>query len=193
MLKRYEDQGRPALDQPLLAWGIYDSVHRMQEALIGALRNLPNRPLAWLLGFLVFPLGQRERAPGDRTSHKAAQLLLCPNEARDRLGEFTYATPEAHNVAGRMLAMLPEVIAAEPVERKLEKARKAGQIKGRDALAQLDEGVAAGVITADEKALLLRVREATLEAISVDDFESSELEAGVRSRKTAAPALRSAA
>lgn len=192
MLKRYEDQGRPTVDQPLLAWGIYDSVFRMQNALVGALRNLPNRPLAWLLGLLVFPLGQRERAPGDRTGHKAAQLLLCPNEARDRLAEFIYTTPDAHNVAGRMLAALPEVIAAEPLERKLEKARRAGQLKARDPLAQLDDALAAGVISADEKALLLRVREATLEAISVDDFDSSELEANVKSKRPPAP-LRSVA
>lgn len=192
MLKRYEDQGRPTLDRPLLAWGIYDSVFRMQNALVGALRNLPNRPLAWVLGWLVFPLGQRERAPGDRTGHKVAQLLMSNNEARDRLAEFAWTTPEAHNVPGRMMAALAEVIAAEPVERKLEKARKAGLLKQRDALEQLDEAVAGGVISADEKALLLRVREVTLEAISVDDFDSSELEAAVKTRRPPAQ-LRNAA
>lgn len=194
MLKRFEDQGRPTLDRPLLAWGIYDSVFRMQNALVGALRNLPNRPLAWVLGLLVFPLGQRERAPGDRTGHKVAQLLMSNNEARDRLAEFAWTTPEAHNVPGRMLAALADVIAAEPVERKLEKARKAGTLHAREHAQQLDEALSSGVITAEEKALLIRVREATLEAISVDDFDSSELEAAVKTKRPAAPPhLRNAA
>jgi acyl-CoA dehydrogenase len=194
MLKRFEDQGRPTLDRPLLAWGVYDSVFRMQNALVGALRNLPNRPLAWVLGWLVFPLGQRERAPGDRTGHKVAQLLMSNNEARDRLAEFTWTTPEAHNVPGRMLAALADVIAAEPVERKLEKARKAGTLHQREHAEQVDEALATGVITVDEKALLLRVREATLEAISVDDFDSAELEAAIKTKRPAQPShLRNAA
>src|SRR5215510_7066075 len=33
MLKRYEDQGRPLADQPLLAWAFHDCAFRMQTAL----------------------------------------------------------------------------------------------------------------------------------------------------------------
>ena len=33
MLKRYEDEGRPASDQPLLAWAFHDSVHKIEIAL----------------------------------------------------------------------------------------------------------------------------------------------------------------
>jgi len=177
MLKRFEDQGRPTLDRPFLAWGIYDCVFSMQSALVGALRNLPNRPLAWVLGWLLFPLGQREREPGDRTGHKVAQLLMSPNEARDRLGEFVYRTPAPNNPAGRMDHALAEAIAAEPIERRLEKARKGGQVQSREFADQLDEALRAGVINSEEKALLVRVREATLDAISVDDFDPKELEA----------------
>ncbi len=45
MLKRYEDDGRPAAEQPLLAWAFHDSAHKIELALSGALRNFPIRPV----------------------------------------------------------------------------------------------------------------------------------------------------
>ncbi|MEO5963379.1 MAG: acyl-CoA dehydrogenase, partial [Thermomonas sp.] len=59
MLKRYEDEGRPATEQPLLAYAFHDSVFKIEKALSGALRNFPIRPAAWLLWALVFPWGRR--------------------------------------------------------------------------------------------------------------------------------------
>jgi acyl-CoA dehydrogenase len=133
--------------------------------------------VAWLLRVLVFPLGRREVPPSDRLGRRVAALLTAPNEARDRLVEWTYLTPSANNTVGRMNALLPDVIAAEPVERKFLKAQKAGQFKTHDALDQLAEALQAGVINQAEFDLLKRVRGAVLEFISVDDFDPDELRA----------------
>ncbi len=183
MLKRYEDQGRPAADQPLLAWAFHDCVWRMQMAIDGVLRNFPVRPVAWLLRALVFPLGRREVPPSDRLGRRVAAILCAPNESRDRLGEWIYLTPNPNNTVGRMNAILPEVIAAEPVERKLQKAVKGGTIKAYDYAGQLAEAEAQGAITAEERRLLEQVRAETFEFISVDDFDPRELEAAVKHGK----------
>jgi acyl-CoA dehydrogenase len=190
MLKRYEDQGRPIADQPLLAWAFHDCAFRMQTALDGVLRNFPIRPAAWLLRVLVFPLGCREAPPSDRLGHRVAAILCAPGEARDRLAEWVYLTPSANNPVGRMNALLPDVIAAEPVERKFAKAQKSGTIKSLDAAAQLAEAEQIGAITSEERKLLERVRAATLEFINVDDFDPSELPAAMPRPK---PGLRSVA
>ena len=190
MLKRYEDQGRPVTDRPLLAWAFHDCVYRMQGALDGVLRNFPLRPVAWVLRALVFPLGRREVPPSDRLGHRVAAILCAPNEARDRLAEWVYLTPSANNPIGRMNALLPEVIAAEPVERKFLKAVKAGELAGYDYAAQLADAEAKGILVRAERELLERVRAATFEFISVDDFDPAELAAGKRGK---AAALRSAA
>ncbi|HJU39140.1 MAG TPA: acyl-CoA dehydrogenase, partial [Tahibacter sp.] len=184
MLKRYEDQGRPAADQPMLAWAFHDSVWRMQMALDGVLRNFPVRPIAWALRALVFPLGRREVPPSDRLGRRVAAILCAPNETRDRLGEYVYLTPNANNTIGRMNAILPDVIAAEPVERKFLKALKTGEVKAHDYAGQLAEVEAQGGITEEERKLLERVRAATFEFISVDDFDPRELEAAVKHGKT---------
>jgi acyl-CoA dehydrogenase len=175
MLKRYEDNGRPASDQPLLAWAFHDSVHKIELALSGALRNFPIRPVGWLLWLLVFPLGRRAQPPSDRLGRRAAALLMSPSDARDRLIANAFLTPSANNPAGRVNAALEKVIAAEPVERTFQKALKAGQVSAHDYQGQLDEAAAKGLITAIEKAQLTELRKLTLEVISVDDFDHEEL------------------
>ncbi len=141
-------------DQPLLAWAFHDCVWRMQMALDGVLRNFPVRPVAWLLRLLVFPFGRREVPPSDRLGRRVAAILTAPNEARDRLTAGIYKTPNPNNPVGRMNALLPEVIAAEPVERKFLKASKSGELKGYDYAAQLADAEAKGVLSAAECALL---------------------------------------
>jgi acyl-CoA dehydrogenase len=190
MLKRYEDQGRPVADQPLLAWAMHDSIYKMQMALDGFLRNFPIRPVAWLLRVLVFPLGLRETAPGDRLGHRVASILLTPSESRDRLSEGIFFGNGPLHWTGFLNRALPKAIQAEPIERKLSKAIKAGQIAAHDASGQLEEAVRNGILTAGERDLLAEVRALTNEIIAVDDFETEELMSVKAQRRTN---LRSAA
>ena len=111
MLKRYHDEGAPQADQPLLAWAFHDSVHRIETALSGALRNFPIRPVGWVLWALVFPWGRRAQAPSDRLGHRVAALLLTPSDTRDRLAEG--------DRADRLLGLA------------LTRIRRAGLLKGR--------------------------------------------------------------
>lgn len=177
MLKRYEDEGRPVGDQPLLAWAFHDSVNKMETALSGALRNFPIRPIGWLLWAVIFPFGRRAQEPSDRLGHRAASLLMTPCDARQRLADGVFLAPTANNPAGRVDSYLPKVILAEPVERKFLKALKNSDIEALEFDAQLDEGVAEGWITAEERKQLEELRAITLDAISVDDFEAWELRA----------------
>ena len=175
MLKRYHDAATPAGDQPLLAWAMHDSVNKIETALSTALRNFPIRPVGYLLWMLVFPWGRRAQAPSDRLGHKVASLLMTPGEVRERLATGVHTTPHARNPAGRIIGYLPKVVLAEPVERKFQKALKNSDIEALDFPAQLDEGVREGWITADERRQLEELREMTLDAIMVDDFDPAEL------------------
>jgi acyl-CoA dehydrogenase len=190
VLKRHADEGRPEAMRPFVAWALFDAMHRIQTALDDFLRNFPVRPVAWLLRALVFPLGLREKTPGDRLGHRVASLMLAPGEARDRLGAGIFHGTGPRHWTGYLERALPKVIAAEPVERKLAKAVKAGALANPDPERLLDDAVAAGVLSAAERELLAEVRRITLEVIAVDDFDHGELIAA-----TALPsrALRSAA
>ena len=192
MLKRYEDEGRPAAEQPLLAYAFHDSAHKIELALSGALRNFPIRPVGWLLWLLVFPWGRRAQAPSDRLGHRAAALLMSPSDARDRLAEGVFLTPCENNPAGRINSYLPKVILAEPVERKFLKALKNSDIEALDFPSQLAEGVAEGWITAEEKLQLEELRALTWETITVDDFDPADLVSASLHRDKAAVQHRAA-
>ena len=175
MLKRHQDAGNPAGDQPLLAYAFHDAINKIETALSGALRNFPIRPVGWLLWLLIFPWGRRAQAPSDRLGHKVAALLMTPCDARERLANGVFTTPCANNPAGRIVGYLPKVVLAEPVERKFLKALKNSDIEALEFDAQLDEGVREGWINADERRQLEELRAMTLDAIMVDDFDPEEL------------------
>ncbi len=179
MLKRYEDEGEPEAEHPLLAWAFHDAVWKMQMALDGVIRNFPVRPVAWLLHTLVFPFGRREVPPSDRLGRRVAAILSAPNSARDALVRGIYLTQTPNNPVGRMHALLPEVVAAEPVERKFLKAVKLGGVHAHDYFAQLAEIQQRGAISETERTQLEHLRRATAEFINVDDFDPSELRAAV--------------
>ncbi|MEM1081050.1 MAG: acyl-CoA dehydrogenase [Pseudomonadota bacterium] len=180
MLRRFEYEGRPAADQPILAWAFHDAIYRIQEALKGVVDNYP---IAWARPFLrriVFPLGANERRPNDRLGHKVAQLMLSPSETRDRLTRGAYRSDRTGFPIGVMESLLPDVIATEPLERRLVKSFRAGKAQGFTYAEQLASAVEAGDFTQAEADQMISVRERVLDIIAVDDFDVRELRAAIR-------------
>lgn len=175
MLKRFEEQGRPAADQALLAWAFHDSVHKIQIALSRVVDNFPNRAIRAFLKVTVFPLGHREKAPGDRLTHKVAQLMQTPSDTRSRLCDGVYISAKTGHTVGVMEEALPQIILAEPLERKLQKAVRAGDATGITWDERLQSAIESGVITATEADVMVKARDLTAEIIAVDDFDSEEL------------------
>ncbi len=178
MLKRYESQGRPVADQVILAWAFHHSIYRIQIALQKVVDNFPNRFLRGVMSFVVFPFGRRERAPGDRLTHKVAQLLLTPSDTRDRLTDGIYKSAKTGHPVGLMEEALPQVINAEPLERKLLKALKIGEIRGITWEEQLQDAIGHSVVTSEEADILIQVRKLVMEIIAVDEFDLEEIQAG---------------
>ncbi len=178
MLHRYEAIDRPAADQPILAWAFHDAIYKIQRALRQVVDNFPNPWLKAMLTVVIFPLGLRERAPGDRLTHRVAQLLLAPSETRNRLTNGVYTTAHSGNPVGMMEQALPQIIATEPLERKMLKALKSGQVTGITWEDQLAQVVAMGGLTDAEASLLQSSRILTQEIIAVDEFDSVDLRLG---------------
>ena len=178
MLKRFEAQGRPAADQAILAWAFHNAIYKIQVALRLVVDNFPNRYMRVVLRFVVFPFGRREKAPGDRLTHKVAQLLLAPSDTRDRLAHGIWRSATSDHPVQFMERALPEVIRAEPLERKLVKALKQGEIDGITWEEQVRDAVEKAVLTREEASILARVREMVMEIIAVDEFDVEELRLG---------------
>jgi acyl-CoA dehydrogenase len=172
-LKRYEDEGRNAADRPLLDWSVQDALWRIQEAFAGVIDNFPNRPVAWLLRLLVFPLGRPYGPPSDRLGHQVADLLLLPSAARDRLTAGMYLPRDEAEAVGRVEAAMRLAIEAEGVEAKIRAAIKDGQITVRDTGEQIDRALALGIVAPGEAELLARLKAIRRAVIMVDDFPPS--------------------
>jgi len=178
MLKRFEIQGRPAADQPILAWAFHDAIYKIQIALGSVVDNFPSRAVRILLGTLIFPFGRHERQPGDRLGHKVSQLVMSPSATRDRLTDGVFIPDDLSDPIGLLEAALPRVIAMEPLERRLHKAEIAGELEAGDSQQQLKEAVEKSIITVVEAKELTEVREMVTEIIAVDEFESEYLRMG---------------
>ncbi len=92
-----------------------------------------------------------------------------------------YRSARTGHPIGLLDQALPKVIAAEPLERRLLKAARAGQLKAKTYEDRVAEARAAGVVTDTEADMLLEVHGLVSEIIAVDEFESDELRLGLRS------------
>jgi acyl-CoA dehydrogenase len=177
-LKRFQDDGRPAADLPLLHWAMQDGLHRIEEAFDGVLQNFPNRFAAWVLRRLIFPLGRCAMPPSDHLGHQVASLLLQPGEARDRLTSGMFISKDEKDAVGALEAALLSTLQCEPLQATIAKARKEGKIKSRDEQEQLLEAAQQGIVTVEQLSLLQRDYALRRKVIMVNDFASEQLAAG---------------
>ncbi len=177
VLKRFEDTGRPAADQPLMEWSVRYCLFQTQIALDQILRNFPSTPVGLILRGIVFPLGRRYRTPNDKLTQQCAQLLMEPSEARDRLTVGAYINDDPDDVTGSVEHALNCVIAAAPAEKKIRQAR-VKRPYDVDYAAWLRTLVDDGVIESDEVDLLLAAQKATDKVVAVDDFPNDVMQGG---------------
>lgn len=184
-LKRFENDGRPVEDLPLVHWGLQDSLHQTEIAIDEFLANFPNRIIGRALRILMIPFGRVRKAPSDKLDSKLAQILQTPSATRSRIGRNQYLTPSDHNPAGKIEQALHIILQAEPLFDKVCKAlNQRRPFTGLDEVAKL--GLEAKVLTIQEAALLSEAEAHRLYTINVDDFAPQELAAKKRSQRNKA-------
>ncbi len=183
-LKRFEDDGRPAADLPLLHWSIQDALYRAQQSFNEFLLNFPvNTVTRSLIRVMIFPLGRRYQPPADTLSHEVARLILVPGETRDRLTAGIYLPTENNEPLAWLEQALTCAIACEPVEAKLRRAIKEKTLIAREE-EQISQAVTQGILTSEEATLLEQMKVLRRRVIAVDDFspnfqENNNLHQGV--------------
>lgn len=170
VLKQHAERGYPADEQPLVEWACSEGFRAAQEAFAGLFRNFPNRPLAWGLRLLTFPFGYSYSGPSDQLGHRVAALLLTPSHVRDLVTNGIFLPYSPDEPLGRQEDALVKVIVAEPLERKLREALKAGRLTAGSDEQLLEQGLLKGVISVVEKELIQEAMAARKEVIRVDDF-----------------------
>jgi len=174
MLKRFEDDGRPASDLPLLRWGMEDSLNRIQHGLLGVIQNFPAPLLGGLVRLLVFPFGLPYSGPSDKTVKAVALLLLDENEARDRLTDGVFIS-DRDDAAGRVNKAFHLVLEAAPAERAIKNALKE-TVNFENFEGLVRRATEAGVITEEQATMVRLAQLATAKVIAVDEFPQQRAE-----------------
>jgi acyl-CoA dehydrogenase len=169
-LKRYEADGRPQADAPLMHWAIWDAMFKAQNAFEGVVSNYPSAIASFILRRVIFPLGRPYVVPSDKLGGEVAKLLVEPSATRERLTSGMYVPRDEKDAVGVIELALESVIGAEQIEAKIRAAQKAGQIAGRGAGDLARAALDKGVITTDELALMQRAERLRQEVIRVDHF-----------------------
>ncbi|MEF2507783.1 acyl-CoA dehydrogenase FadE [Vibrio mimicus] len=181
-LKRFENDGRPVEDLPLVHWGLQDSLRQTEIAIDEFVANFPNRFIGRALRLIIMPFGRVRKAPSDKLDSKLAEILQTPSATRSRIGRNQYLTPSDHNPAGKVEQALTVILQAEPLFDKVCKAlNQRRPFTGLDEVAKL--GLEAKVLTIQEAALLSEAEAHRLYTINVDDFAPQELAAKKRSQR----------
>ena len=174
VLKRFEDDGRPSDDLPLVQWccdgGLLEIERRFEEIL----SNYPVGLVAWLVRPLLFPFGHRRKPVSDRIRRQCAELLLTPGEARDRLTAGINMSRDPDDSTAQLERALTLVVATDAMEEKIRDAL--GSVGGNHITAgTIQTALEKGVISEAEARLLEESAAATHAVIMVDDFAPEEL------------------
>ena len=173
VLKRFQDDGHPPADLPLVDYCMAVGRSTIEQRVAGVLDNLPNRPLAWFAKLIVQPLGPNRYGPKDRQILKTADLLLEPSETRERLTVNVFRGTENDGV-GLLEQAFKLVVEVEPLRRKLREAK----------ISELDEAKERGLISTTEAERLVAAEAAVARVIEVDDFAPEELSPFARKNTT---------
>lgn len=179
VLKHYENDGRHEEDLPLVEWACRTLLYRAQEQLHSFLRNFPNRFLAGFMRFFIFPRGQTYHAPVDQLGRDLVEQMLQTSMTRERLTHGIYRTIEPSNALGMLQEALVLAQSTEPLEKRVRvEGVKTGRVTALDLPGQIQQALAAGILSETEAAMLRDYDRRVMEIIHVDDFSTDELVAG---------------
>jgi acyl-CoA dehydrogenase len=175
ILKRYEDDGRPADDLTLVNYCAQNCLYRFDQSLRATLDNFPVTWAAALMRPLIFPLGAIRRPAPDCEGKEIVRAVLQPGAFRDRLTREIYVSKDPKDRVGLLEYTFAMAVANEAAEQKLERAIRKGEVKRFHTTDCVAEAEAKGVLTKDEARALSELRDLVARVIAVDEFDADAI------------------
>ncbi|CAH0526058.1 acyl-CoA dehydrogenase [Vibrio hippocampi] len=170
-LKKYEDDGRHESDLDFVNYAVTHCLYHAAKSMNEAYRNLPNRIAGNSLSGLMFPLGNRFKAPSDQLTLKLAKKLMTPGVQRDRLTHLCYIGDKEDDKVAIMENAFVAMVDVAPLEKKLFAAIKEQKIDRKASLTEkLQQALEQQVLTEQEVAQVTAAERLRYHAIQVDHF-----------------------
>ncbi|MHB2264626.1 acyl-CoA dehydrogenase [Aliihoeflea sp. PC F10.4] len=166
VLKRFEDEGRPEADRPLVDFIMVRGRQRMGVAFKGVLANLPARWAAFVVRLVAFPVGVPHPEPRDADRSRVADMLMEAGPQRDRLTPDIYLGEGHAEHALKDLEHAFDLVAQiTPIEKKMRDAK----------VREVGRALETGLISTDEKRRLDEAHAAVAKVIAVDAFPMADI------------------
>jgi len=175
LLKRFEDDGEPQADKPIVDYCAQNALARFYGSLDQVVANFPNPAVGALMRLCVFPLGNGFRPARDRNAKQIVSLVLEPTASRDRLTRELFVTRDPNDNLGVLELAFDKVIETEEANKKLERAVRDGTVRrviGNDFIA---EAIQKGILTAEEGEAMREREKLVAKVIAVDHFDPDEI------------------
>lgn len=176
-LRRWEAEGRRAEDLPLVRYACDHAMAQIQQAFDGIYANFDAPVIGWWLrtvGRLMLRINPIGSAPSDEITVACARTIQQPGEQYQRIVGDVAVPSDTSRGIGRLLAAWRAVCEAQPAIDKIVAAQRARTLPRGVPEELLDQALAAGVITAEDKARIETAARLRAEAIEVDVFTKEE-------------------
>lgn len=171
ILKRYEDDGFPEDDYPIVELCAMNSLYRFKNAMHGVVSNLPNVFARRVLQVFLFRLEKDWPKGSDTLGHDVAMSVRVPSETRDRITRFTYLSSNPNNPITFLEDTFRKVAGTEPIYRKIYEGIRSGifsRVQVNHSL--IDEAEQKNVLTRVESQIIRDTEERVERVIAVDSF-----------------------
>ena len=174
-LKRFEDDGRPQSDLLFVKWAMVNGLHRIQDAFEAILQNYTVRPIAWLMGWILFPFGRHFEPVRDRLERDMVRSILVPGEIRDRLTRGVFISSQERDPIRNLENAFVNAARADEVWQKMREGERSGRIDRGYGEAYYAQALQAGVIDERDRDFIVEHEAAVRRVIDVDDFAPQAL------------------
>lgn len=172
-LRRFEADGRPLEDLPLVRWSMSYALSEIQSSFEQIYDNLKIPGLTLLMRG---PLGLFSRMnrfssrPDDLTGHQVAVILQTPGPQRDRLTSGIHLPSENDWPVSRLDHAMEISVAAEPIISQVRNAARSDTIKRGPLADMLTEAVEKQLISKEDAQQVTDAEMIRDDAIQVDSF-----------------------
>ena len=176
-IKRFEEEGRRKEDEPFLIWSMEYALQQMQEAFDGLYKNMRVPLMTWLFRGPIAAWSRfntLSHGPSDTTGHTIAAAIQEPGEQRDRMFSGIFVGSDETTGLARLERAFRLTANADPLERKVKSAIKAGTLPRQPVETLVEKAVEIGVLSRAEADQLAEASAAAADAIEVDHFSLEE-------------------
>ncbi len=177
ILKWYADRNEPDAERVVAEASVQGQLHRVEQALMAALRNYPIAWLGWAWLKLLFPWGMQYQPVSDKILHQLTRESMQNGALRQALKEGVFVPQHKDEAIAQLEAALNQAVVCEPILALLKNRYGRTAIRVASIQETLTQALADQVINQDELVAVQTWLDLQRQVITVDDFAPEEVRA----------------